>query len=108
MSQIKWYSMDVKDVLHKQNSDEHQGLTQQEADHRKQTIGTNELTEKKRINPITLFLNQFKDFMVLILVGAVLISGLLGEYLDAITIVAIIVMNGILGFIQEYRAEQSL
>ena len=46
--------------------------------------------------------------MVLVLMGATLISGLLGEYLDAITIVAIIVMNGILGFIQEFRAEKSL
>ena len=46
--------------------------------------------------------------MVLVLVGATLISGLLGEYLDAITIVAIIVMNGILGFVQEFRAERSL
>lgn len=54
------------------------------------------------------FLNQFKDFMVLVLVGATLISGLLGEYLDAITIIAIIIMNGILGFVQEFRAERSL
>ena len=45
------------------------------------------LSEGKRVSPITLFLNQFKDFMVLVLMGATLISGLLGEYLDAITIV---------------------
>ncbi len=53
-------------------------------------------------------MNQFKDFMVLVLVLATLISGLLGEYLDAITILAIIIMNGLLGFVQEFRAEKNL
>lgn len=56
----------------------------------------------------TLLLNQFKDFMVLVLMGATLVSGLLGEYLDAITIIAIILLNGVLGFVQEFRAERSL
>ncbi|MFP3441781.1 hypothetical protein R0K18_29020, partial [Pantoea sp. SIMBA_133] len=55
-----------------------------------------------------MFLAQFKDFMVVVLLAAPLISGLLGEYLDAIAIILIILMNGILGFVQERKAEKSL
>src|SRR5690606_25346804 len=84
------------------------GLTLEEAHERSNQFGLNELTENRKVSPVTLFLNQFKDFMVLVLAAATLISGLMGEYLDAITIVAIIVMNGVLGFIQEFRAERSL
>ncbi|PYI54645.1 calcium-translocating P-type ATPase, SERCA-type [Paenibacillus flagellatus] len=84
------------------------GLSWEEAKERRSRHGDNELTEKRNVSLIALFLNQFKDFMVLVLMAATLVSGLLGEYLDAITIVAIIVMNGILGFIQEFRAERSL
>jgi Ca2+-transporting ATPase len=55
-----------------------------------------------------LFLNQFKDFMVLVLLAATAVSGLLGEYADAVAILIIVVVNAILGFIQEYRAERSM
>jgi Ca2+-transporting ATPase len=108
MSQIEWYQMTTEEVLQSQQVSVQQGLPWNEASARQQEIGLNELTEGTRISPIAIFLNQFKDFMVLVLLGATLISGLLGEYLDAITIVAIIVMNSILGFVQEYRAERSL
>lgn len=108
MSQKKCYNMDVKEILQSHQLNPKQGLSDHEVKKRKEQYGDNELTEGKRVSPITLLLNQFKDFMVLVLVGAVLISGLLGEYLDAITIIAIIVINGVLGFIQEFRAERSL
>lgn len=108
MEQKLWHEMSTEEVLVQQKSDIRQGLSQLEAKKRLERWGSNELREKIKISPLALFLNQFKDFMVLVLVGAVLISGLLGEFLDAITIIAIIVMNGILGFVQEYRAERSL
>jgi Ca2+-transporting ATPase len=100
--------MDAGEAAREQGVVPAQGLSWEEAKERRARHGTNELTEKRNISLITLFLNQFKDFMVLVLMAATLVSGLLGEYLDAITIVAIIVMNGILGFIQEFRAERSL
>lgn len=84
------------------------GLSAEDAAARRKESGYNELSEGKRVSPFTLLLNQFKDFMVLVLMGATLVSGLLGEYLDAITIIAIIVLNGVLGFVQEFRAERSL
>ncbi len=108
MSQKHWHHMSVEEITDALKTNPAKGLSGGEAGERMRQTGPNELTEGKRISPITLFLNQFKDFMVLILVGATLISGLLGEYLDAITIIAIIVMNGVLGFAQEFRAERSL
>ena len=108
MSQNKWYQLISEEVLQSQQVNMQQGLPWEEAWKRQAEVGRNELSEGQRVSPITLLLNQFKDFMVLVLLGATLISGLLGEYLDAITIVVIIVMNGILGFTQEFRAERSL
>jgi len=108
MSQKKWYQMTDEETLQATQTDPAEGLSWNEASRRRMEHGGNELAEGKAVSPITLFLNQFKDFMVLVLMGATLISGLLGEYLDAITIVAIIVMNGVLGFFQEFRAERSL
>jgi P-type Ca2+ transporter type 2C len=108
MSQNKWYQMTSEEILQSQQVSMQQGLPWEEALKRQAEVGRNELSEGQRVSPITLLLNQFKDFMVLVLLGATLISGLLGEYLDAITIIIIILMNGILGFVQEFRAERSL
>jgi len=108
MSQQMWHQMSAQDVIRLQQTDAELGLTDKEAKARLASIGPNVISEGDKVNPLVLFLQQFKDFMVLVLLGATLISGLLGEYLDAVTIMAIIVMNGILGFIQEYRAEKSL
>jgi Ca2+-transporting ATPase len=108
MSQQKWYQLETGELLDTHGLDPDRGLSAGEALQRLTEAGPNELSEGVKVSPITLLLNQFKDFMVLVLMGATLISGLLGEYLDAITILAIIVINGLLGFIQEFRAERSL
>jgi len=108
MEQKKWHQMDAEELSRQIGCDPVRGLTSGEVAERLERYGRNELSEGKRISPLTLLLNQFKDFMVLVLVGATLISALLGEYLDAVTIIAIIVINGILGFVQEFRAERSL
>lgn len=104
----KWHQMDAEELQHVMGVQPQQGLTEEEVKQAREKNGLNELTEGKRVSPIILFLNQFKDFMVVVLMGATLISGLLGEYLDAITIIAIILLNGVLGFVQEFRAERSL
>lgn len=108
MDQKKWYHMEAAESAQAHNVVPARGLTWEEVGARREKYGANELTEKRSVSLFALFFNQFKDFMVLVLMAATLISGLLGEYLDAITIVAIIVMNGVLGFIQEFRAERSL
>lgn len=108
MSQILWHQLNRDELTNTLQSSEDRGLNQETVTERLSQNGWNELAEAEKISPIHLFLNQFKDFMVLVLMGATLISGLLGEYLDAITILAIIVINAVLGFIQEFRAERSL
>ncbi|MGU3469783.1 calcium-translocating P-type ATPase, SERCA-type [Paenibacillus sp. D51F] len=108
MENRNWHQLAEEQLLSQLGSSPDNGLSAEEAAKRLAEHGRNELSEGKKLSPVKLFLNQFKDFMVLVLIGATLISGLLGEYLDAITIIAIIVINSILGFVQEFRAERSL
>ncbi|HET7658403.1 MAG TPA: HAD-IC family P-type ATPase, partial [Bacillales bacterium] len=105
---MRWYEQTSTNIeeLAKTNLDE--GLTQEEADARLAENGANELDEQESPSAWLVFLEQFKDFMVVVLLAATLISGLLGEYVDAITILLIVLINGILGFVQERKAEKSL
>ncbi len=84
------------------------GLSTKLADERRKKVGRNELSEGEKQSVILLFFSQFKDFMVLVLLAATLISGFLGEYIDAVAIMVIVLINGLLGFIQERKAEKSL
>ncbi|WP_035119799.1 calcium-translocating P-type ATPase, SERCA-type [Cohnella panacarvi] len=108
MERKAWHQLNEGQLLGALNTDFENGLSAEEAANRLSAGGPNELQEKRGESPLKLLLNQFKDFMVLVLVGAVVISGLLGEMLDALTIIAIILINGVLGFYQEFRAERSL
>lgn len=85
-----------------------EGLSSQEAQRRLKINGLNRLGEKKKASVMKIFANQFRDFMVMILLVATVISALLGEMYDAITIIIIVVLNAALGFIQEYRTEHTL
>ncbi|GAA0085576.1 calcium-translocating P-type ATPase, SERCA-type [Clostridium sp. MB05] len=84
------------------------GLSTKEAEKRKSTYGLNELSHKKKTSPIIIFLSQFNDFIVWVLIAATIISGLMGDKADAITILIIVIVNAIMGFVQEYRTEKSL
>ncbi len=84
------------------------GLTEKEASARLKDEGENILRESKKSNPAGIFFRQFKDVMVMILLGATVVSVLLGEISDAVTIILIVLLNAILGFIQEYRTEHTL
>jgi Ca2+-transporting ATPase len=103
-----WHTSSPEDICDLLDVQADRGLDEHEVSHRLVEIGHNVLVEKRGINPAFMFFSQFKDFMVMVLVGATLISGLLGEIADAITILAIIFLNAILGFIQEFRAEKSM
>ncbi|MBE6068747.1 MAG: calcium-translocating P-type ATPase, PMCA-type [Clostridium lundense] len=85
-----------------------QGLDSLEAQRRLTRYGPNKLESKEKISPIKILLQQFNDFIVWILIAATIISGIMGEKADAITILIIVIMNGILGFIQEFKTEKSL
>lgn len=84
------------------------GLSSEEAAKRLVQNGPNALAEKKKSQPVHIFFSQFKDIMVIILLIATGISVLLGEVYDAVTIILIVLLNAILGFIQEYRTEKTL
>lgn len=85
-----------------------EGLTQREAKKRLSKYGYNEIIKRKKISPIKIFLSQFNDFIVWVLIAATIISGFMGEKADAITILIIVIMDAVLGFMQEYKTERSL
>ena len=84
------------------------GLTTREAEKRIQTYGYNELKHKKNKSAILIFLSQFNDFIVWVLIVATIISGIMGDKADAVTILIIVFVNAILGFVQEFKTEKSL
>ena len=84
------------------------GLTADEAARRLAVHGPNEIREQEGRSPWRMFFSQFTDFMILLLIAAAAISGFVGEPEDAIAILAIVVLNAIIGFVQEYRAERAL
>lgn len=104
----RWIDWAAERVVEHFQVDPSTGLSKQEAEVRLKRSGANQLTEGKKSSLFVLFLSQFRDFMVWILIIATLLSALLGEYTDAIAIIAIIILNAILGFVQEMRAEKSL
>lgn len=105
---MKYHEMNPEEIREKIQTDFKRGLTEEEVSRRRKQFGYNELQEGEKQSALLLFFSQFKDFMVIVLLVATLISGLLGEYIDAIAIMAIVLLNGILGFYQERRAEKSL
>lgn len=97
-------AVDVAEALKTSN----QGLCFEEAQNRLQKYGLNEIKEKKKKTPLMMFLDQFRDFMIIVLIAAAIISGFIGEFTDTIAIGVIIVLNALIGFVQEYRAEKAM
>ena len=84
------------------------GLSEREAAERLAQFGPNELKEKRKVSPLKLFFTQFNNFLNYILIAVVAVSIFMGEWLDSAVIAAILTLNAILGFIQEFRAEKSI
>lgn len=84
------------------------GLNSKEVEKRLKKYGYNEITRKKKNSAFKIFFSQFNDFITWVLIAATVISGFMGEKADAVTILIIIIINAVLGFIQEYRTERSL
>ncbi|KAB7669230.1 calcium-translocating P-type ATPase, SERCA-type [Bacillus sp. B1-b2] len=105
---MNYHELNEKEVEQTLNTDFSAGLTDDSVKERRNQFGLNELDEGEKQSLWLLFFSQFKDFMVIVLLAATLISGLLGEYIDAIAIIAIIILNSFIGFFQEIRAEKSL
>lgn len=103
-----WFSKSTEDVLKELNTDPKLGLSSEEAKKRLEKYGENKLAGKKQKTLIQLFFSQLNDILIYILVAAALISGFLGEVSDAIIIGIVILINAIVGVIQESKAEKAL
>ncbi|HEY6838470.1 MAG TPA: cation-translocating P-type ATPase [Geobacteraceae bacterium] len=102
-----WHEKTVEEVMAELESSG-SGLTDEEAAQRLARYGPNELPGPRRRSPVILFLSQFTDFMILVLIGAALVSGVMGETADTVVILVIVILNAVIGFIQEYRAERAM
>ena len=106
--QSAWHTKTIEEVAEALGTDLKRGLTAQEAQARLEQYGPNELQERPRPSFWKMLLDQFNQFLVLILIVAAIVSFLLGEYLDSGAIMAIVILNAILGVIQESKAEEAL
>jgi len=105
---MNWHRIETNAVLEELNTDKERGLNSAEAKARLTKYGPNELVEKGGRTPLQIFWAQLTETMVLILIVAAVAAGALGDTKDAIAILAIVLLFAILGFIQEYRAEQAI
>ena len=87
---------------------QYKGLTQSQVKERFEKYGENTLKSDKKIKPLKIFAGQFKDFMVMILLFSTVLSVIMGETFEALTIIVIILLNATLGFIQEYKTEREV
>src|SRR3989344_8087865 len=106
--EINFYNKSVKEVLDSFKVEPKKGLDENEVKLRLGQYGYNELKEKKRLSKFKIFIEQFKSFIVYILLFALAISIAIEEIIDAGVIFAILILNAILGFIQEYKAEKAI
>lgn len=104
---MHWHITELDEVINHTKTSVN-GLAAADARQRLQEQGANEIATAKKRPAWLMFLDQFKDFMIIILMVAAVISGLVGDVTDTIVIVAIVILNAIVGFVQEYRAEKAI
>jgi len=104
---MHWHQKTIDDTIHELSSAP-AGLSEDEARERLKKYGLNVLKETKKKSHVMMFLDQFKDLMIIVLIGAAIISGFIGELVDTIAILVIVILNAIIGFVQEYRAEKAM
>ena len=103
-----WYAGPAQALADELRTDLNSGLPVDDAARRRAQEGPNELPEAEPPSLLKLFLSQFTSLIVWVLIGAAIVSGLLEDWIDAAAILAIVFFNGVLGFVQEFRAERSL
>ncbi|MFQ5585559.1 MAG: cation-translocating P-type ATPase [Thermodesulfobacteriota bacterium] len=104
---VEWHRLTCEEVIAGVKSSE-EGLSSDEAGRRLEEYGPNELKEFRKRSIIGMVLDQFKDFMIIVLIVAAIVSGVIGEAVDTIAIVVILVLNAVIGVVQEYRAEKAM
>jgi Ca2+-transporting ATPase len=105
---LPWHTLSAVEIAKRLSVDSQAGLSTSEVQRRAKAYGPNEILEHPPRSLWWIFLNQFTDFMILGLIAAAVVSGIIGEPLDSLAIVVIVLLNGIIGFVQEYRAERAM
>src|SRR5687768_14971982 len=101
---MHWHTLPAEEIFSKTGSSAN-GLSSQKVEEQLAAHGKNVLEEKQKKPVWMLFLHQFRDFMILVLVVAAIVSGIAGDRTDMFIILVIVLLNAIMGFVQEYRAE---
>lgn len=104
----EWHTVSVAEAISQLGSSRITGLNSVQVEQRIHAHGLNVIQEKQRSSPWRLLLDQFTDFMILLLIGAAIISSFVGDLSDSIFIVVIIVLNATIGFVQAYRADRAI
>ena len=104
---MNWHLLSLAEVSQQLNTSP-SGISNATAVSRLLEVGKNQIEEKKKKSVLLMLLRQLTDFMILILIAAAVVSGIIGDVIDSVIILAIIIINAIVGFIQEYRAEKAL
>ncbi len=105
---VAWHQLSVEEAARRLGTDPRDGLTEGQAEAGRGRYGPNEIREGKRRRPLRMFLDQLADFMILVLIAAAVISGVIGDMIDTVVILAIVILNAVIGFAQEYRAERAI
>jgi Ca2+-transporting ATPase len=105
--QTPWHTLTINALATQLGTDVVRGLSSQEAAGRLEQTGPNELRKEEAISPLSILLSQFRSLVIWVLIGAAIVSAALGEFVDGVAIIAIVLLNAIIGFFQEYRAERA-
>ena len=103
-----WWQYTIDEACQALATDKHKGLTHAKAAQRLQRFGLNQLPNYRTVSPLTIFVRQFSNILTLVLIGALSIALILGDWIDVFAIGFIIILNACIGFIQEYSAERTL
>jgi len=108
VTQFRWHSLNNEQLAQQLSTDLQQGLGKSEIKQRLAEYGLNQFEESKGRPIWHMFVDQFRDFMIMVLLAAALISGLIGDAVDTIAILVIVILNAVVGAVQEYRAERAM
>ncbi len=104
---MNWYQIETEEVFKKLSSS-HEGLTESEAGIRLSTYGPNKLPEQEQISRLKILIHQFTSPLIYILLIASIVTFILREFIDTAVIISVVFLNAVIGYLQEYKAEQSV
>jgi Ca2+-transporting ATPase len=107
-AEVHWHCLAAAQVAHELDTDTVTGLSETEVASRLERYGPNAIQEHAQRSVFHTLIAQFSDFMILVLIGAAVVSGIIGDLADTISIIVIVVLNAVIGFVQEYRAQRAI